>query len=238
MSCWLSTIRHSFLCLPFLLLYFFPRGVLIHLQIKTFAKTPLRLFLHSLLYSWKIVLIFQLQRTMFLHWFVLLLDNVYGPDWPKFFVELLTVDDVAEVFSFDTITPVFGGFVVSEVDVGPGLGCWCVQFHAESLTVLVEVQVLGTLKRACETFLLLLFEGQFWAVAKNCRVRVVYHVCACSICFQLLKWWKILTQSKVFIFLDVIKPFFPANFHSVSKLIPPVFSFFTHSPFQFFWVRC
>lgn len=186
MSCWLSTIRHSLLCLPFLLLDFFPRGLLIHVQIKTFAKTPLRLFLHSLLNSWKIVLIFQLQRTMFLHWFVLLLDNVYCPNWPKFFVELLTINEVVEVFSFDTIAPVFGSLVVSEVDVGPGLGCWCVQLHAESLTVLLGVQVLGTLKRACETFLLLLFEGQFGAVAIHRRMHVINHVCAFSICWSVI----------------------------------------------------
>ena len=54
---------------------------------------------------------------------MLLLDNVYCSNWPKFFVELLTIDDVSEVFSFNTITPVFGSFVVSEVDIGPGLGC-------------------------------------------------------------------------------------------------------------------
>jgi hypothetical protein len=228
MSCWLSTIRHSFLCLPFLLLYFFPRGVLIHLQIKTFAKTPLRLFLHSLLYSWKIVLIFQLQRTMFLHWFVLLLDNVYCPDWPKFFVELLTIDDVAEVFSFNTITPVFGGFVVSEVDVGPGLGCWCVQFHAESLTVLLGVQVLGTLKRACETFLLLLFEGQFWAVAKNRRMRVVYHVCACSIIFSVISMLKITYTKQSLYFFGCRQAIFLGEF-SLCQQANPSCVFFFHS---------
>jgi hypothetical protein len=54
---------------------------------------------------------------------MLLLDNVYCANWTNFFVELLTIDEFAEVFGFNTISPFLGGFIISKVDVRLGLGC-------------------------------------------------------------------------------------------------------------------